>query len=296
MNIEHLREFLTLAETLNFTKTAEQHYITQPVLSRHIRALEDELGSVLFERSTHQVSLTDNGKYAYSKLNRLLDNYDEVLLDIKNHNSETTASLNLGILHFGINAYLDRLIAAVNQARPGTEINVFPMHANDVSSALFSNEIDLGLTVAPAICGHEGLTFFEVAEEPLMLMAPASSDLTSLSDVELADLCCHRIVLSKREPWQKLVLVEELEAAGLNFDDLEISETEQVELLPQALVRCGGVALVPAHIGTMGSDQVVLIPVKENPCISIGCLYRSDSKAFPLIERLRDVIESETSV
>lgn len=45
IKISYLREFVLLAETLNFSKTAEKSYITQPALSRHLALLEDEMGA-----------------------------------------------------------------------------------------------------------------------------------------------------------------------------------------------------------------------------------------------------------
>ena len=58
MRVEHLREFTVLAQTPNYTKAAEALCVTQPVLSRHIDALEGELGVRLLYRDTHSVALT----------------------------------------------------------------------------------------------------------------------------------------------------------------------------------------------------------------------------------------------
>lgn len=291
MNIEHIREFLTLSETLSFTRTASLHYLTQPVLSRHIRALEEELGMMLFERSTHQVVLTHNGQYAYSKFSRLIDCFDEVLHDIRIHSEATTASLNFGIIHYGINNYLERFITAVDQVRPGTEVSVLPLHANDIITALFANEIDAGLTVGPAISDFDSLDSFKVADEAMLLMVPNASEMANSAEVSLADLRDCRVVLAKRESWQKEIFIGAFESAGYSFTGTEILGAEQIEVLPQALIRYDGVALVPAHIGTMGSNQVKLVPVKENPSVSICCVFRRDNRNSSLLRRLRDALK-----
>ena len=67
MKIHLFREFITLAETLNFTKAAEKSCITQPVLSRHIKELEDFFGTPLFLRDTHGVKLTSAGELLLSE-------------------------------------------------------------------------------------------------------------------------------------------------------------------------------------------------------------------------------------
>ena len=72
MNTERLYEFFVLSHVLNYTRAAKALYISQPILTRHIQALEAELGVPLFRRTTHGVTLTEAG--------RLLSNQAEGLL------------------------------------------------------------------------------------------------------------------------------------------------------------------------------------------------------------------------
>ena len=62
MNTDRLYEFLTLAQTLNYSKAVETLFISQSVLSKHIKDLEKELDVELFIRNTHSVTLTNAGQ------------------------------------------------------------------------------------------------------------------------------------------------------------------------------------------------------------------------------------------
>ena len=62
MNIEYLREFAALAENGNYLETAEELYMSQSTLSKHIMKMEKELGTRLFERTTRRVKMTEAGK------------------------------------------------------------------------------------------------------------------------------------------------------------------------------------------------------------------------------------------
>lgn len=62
MNTERLYEFLVLSHVLNYTRAAKALYISQPILTRHIQALEAELVVPLFRRTTHGVTLTEAGR------------------------------------------------------------------------------------------------------------------------------------------------------------------------------------------------------------------------------------------
>ena len=66
MDIQQIKNFLVLCDTLNFRKAAEQINIVQPALSRQIQLLENEMGAMLFNRSTRAVTLTEAG-YIFSK-------------------------------------------------------------------------------------------------------------------------------------------------------------------------------------------------------------------------------------
>ena len=62
MNINHLIEFLYLAETLSFKRTADYFYVSRSVISRHLATLESTIGVKLFNRGNQSVSLTEAGK------------------------------------------------------------------------------------------------------------------------------------------------------------------------------------------------------------------------------------------
>lgn len=91
MEITYLREFIELSRLLNYTEAAERLYISQPVLSKHIKALESELRFSLFERSSKSVALTDFGRKYLPYAEKIVRQYEESELwrkeyaDSKNH-------------------------------------------------------------------------------------------------------------------------------------------------------------------------------------------------------------------
>ena len=62
MEITYLQEFVELSKTLNFTVAAQRLYISQPVLSKHIKSLESELQLPLFDRKGKSIALTEFGR------------------------------------------------------------------------------------------------------------------------------------------------------------------------------------------------------------------------------------------
>src|SRR5918992_5000716 len=79
IELRHLRSFVAVADELNFGRAAEQLYLSQPALSRQIRALEQLVGCQLLRRSTHRVELTLAGEALLDRARNLLRDLDEAV-------------------------------------------------------------------------------------------------------------------------------------------------------------------------------------------------------------------------
>lgn len=79
MNTERLYEFLVSSRVLNYSRAAKALYISQPILTRHIQALEAELGVPLLKRTTHGVALTEAGRLLSNQTEGLLEKCDRAL-------------------------------------------------------------------------------------------------------------------------------------------------------------------------------------------------------------------------
>ncbi len=98
MNTTQLECFVSLASTLNFAKTAEQVYLTQPAVSKEIQALENELSTKLFIRTTRSVSLTPVGIQFLPEANSILNTYYHAKDWISNFHSKNKSSIRIGYM------------------------------------------------------------------------------------------------------------------------------------------------------------------------------------------------------
>ena len=83
IELRHLRAFVAVAEELNFGRAAAALYVSQPALSRQIRALEELVGCQLLRRSTHRVELTLAGEALLDRARRLLGDVDEAVTSVQ---------------------------------------------------------------------------------------------------------------------------------------------------------------------------------------------------------------------
>lgn len=98
MDITTLREFYLLSQNLNYSATAKRMFISQPVLSKHIQALESELGTRLLVRDSHSVRLTATGRLFASRVAMLLRDYDDAVRAVEELESDIGSTLTIGFI------------------------------------------------------------------------------------------------------------------------------------------------------------------------------------------------------
>src|SRR5262245_44123978 len=98
MELRHLRYFVAVAEALSFARAAERLHLSQPPLSRQIRALEDELGTPLFARTKRSVRLTPAGAALLPEARRLLRDADGLKAGARQVAAGEVGTLALGFI------------------------------------------------------------------------------------------------------------------------------------------------------------------------------------------------------
>jgi epsilon-lactone hydrolase len=155
VEIRHLRAFVAVAEELNFSRAAARLYVSQPALSRQIRALERLLGCELLRRSTHRVELTVAGSALLDRARRLLGDLDEAIAATQSVGGELAnrmATLWAPVLEV---VAADRDIQQTRAAYEGLlaqvpmpdDIQVRPALAGGVSSLEVSSGSELGTAI-----------------------------------------------------------------------------------------------------------------------------------------------------
>jgi epsilon-lactone hydrolase len=155
IELRHLRAFVAVAEELNFGRAAERLYITQPALSRQIRALEQLLGCELLRRSTHRVELTIAGEALLDRVRPVLRDIDAAVGTVQSLGGELVARvaklwepvIEATVTDGGIQEMRTAYEKLLANFSPPPEVTVLPVNANGVSSLLVARETDHPPTV-----------------------------------------------------------------------------------------------------------------------------------------------------
>lgn len=145
MNIDNIKSFIILAETLNFTKAASKENITQTAMSRRINSIEEELEVLLFYRNNKEVKLTLAGKEFYQKSKSIISLYDLAITNTKNLEKGIGKYISIGVgtyEHFLLDKYLKNFTKEFTDVK----IKVFQYEYKELLKKLNSYELDLILT------------------------------------------------------------------------------------------------------------------------------------------------------
>jgi DNA-binding transcriptional LysR family regulator len=171
INEQNISCFLTLAETLSFTETARQMYMTQQSVSKHIARLEEDLAFPLFVRTHHYVTLTAAGERLYSLLQRFKPEYMKILDESRLSYRSLTRTLRVGYLEWlDFESYPMRAFAALRKILPEIEL-VGERHPHGtLGRRLLEQKLDLIVTYEGFSPKGDGLKSLQLAKTPLILL------------------------------------------------------------------------------------------------------------------------------
>ena len=266
MNLPELRQlryFIALAERLHFSRAAEALHISQPPLSRAIRALEERLGVALFARSRRRVELTREGARFLEDARRVLQSLERSALELRGMASGEHGRLRIGFVSLADYGVLPGLLKAYKAARPGIALSLREMLSPDQSAALASGELDFGLLLPPVAEAGQ-LEHVVVQRERFLVALPGGHrHATGRGRLSVGALDGEPFVMVPREIAPGLYdIVAGLAAAGgisLNVAQEAIQMQTVVSLVSSGL----GAAIVPASVANLGRRGVAYREIAE---------------------------------
>ncbi|MEP6947642.1 MAG: LysR substrate-binding domain-containing protein [Ginsengibacter sp.] len=151
MDIQTLKNFIKLAETLHFTKASEQVFMAQPALSRQIKQLEQSIGAELFKRNKRNVSLTQAGVYFKEAARQTIDQLNYAINRTKQIHSGQAGEIKIGYTHSIVQTILPRIIKEIRAEFPDVKTILREMNNNEQCKDLAEQKIDIGFATNPIV-------------------------------------------------------------------------------------------------------------------------------------------------
>mgnify|MGYP001549743851 CR=1 FL=1 len=249
LHLKTLRIFETVAACGSFSRAAEQLGMTQPAVSMHIRQLEQDVGTALFDRQ-HRQRMTDAGRDLLQHariIGAQVRAAEAALLAYSGDPQESGPRGQRGLLHIGVvcmeNYFAPRLLQAFNQLHPEVRLKLTVAKRAAVLAMLQDHQLDIALAGYPPSEGDLEATTF--ARNPHCIVAHPDHPLASRTRLRWADLRDENFIFREQGSATRQFLEQLLQSQAIQVRS--VMELAGNETIKQA-VMCGmGVSFLSAH-------------------------------------------------
>jgi len=292
MDLRQLAALAAIADHGSFSAAARSLHTVQSNVSTHVARLERELGSMLVDRSTGE--LTQEGEAVVARARRVQGELDALVADVAAVNQQISGTVRAGVIGTTGRWLVPRLLNEVGSREPGIRLVVVDATTTSLLPQVAQGDLDLAVVALP-------VSDPDVVTEPLfveerVLVAPPGHPLAALEHVTLSDLAEHPLLL---EPvgtsWR-----DELDAAaaavGVTLQPQ--AEVDGMRLLASLAHECFGPAVLPfTAVASWREGDWTLSGVDGLEPRSVGLAHRRrgllSAPARAVAEILREVLEAE---
>jgi DNA-binding transcriptional LysR family regulator len=215
MDTQSLQAFMEVAESRSFSKAGERLHLSQPAVSKRIAVLEEQLGTVLFDRVGRQVALTDAGSTLLPFARRALQDMEDGRRALSHLSGKVGGRLSVGTSHhIGLHR-LPPVLRAFTGLYPEVDLDIHFMDSEDACEAVVQGKLEIGIVTLPTQ-PIPPLATARIWADPLAVVVMPGHPLLQLRQAGLSDLAAHPAVLPDEHTYTHRIVTEALQAHGIH--------------------------------------------------------------------------------
>jgi DNA-binding transcriptional LysR family regulator len=282
-----LRALLAVSELRSFHRAAESLGLSQPALSRRIRALETSLGTPLLERSTRRVAPTAVARQLEPTMRRLLQELESSILSLTEAGSKLHGRVNIASIPTAAIYFLPRVIEEFNSQYPNIRFRILDLSSSEGLESIARSQVEFGINILGAT--HPDLVVSPLMHDPFMLICRRDHPLARKRRVRWSDLENHRIIGVSRESGNRIVLENALARANVRvgwfYEVIHLSTAF-------GLTETGMGASVLPRLATPSKHPTIVTKAIVEPTVTrtIGIVERRGGSLSPAAGRFRELL------
>lgn len=294
MRIEQLQYMVEVARTGSLSAAAERLHSSQPNISYALKALEEELGVKVFERTRGGATVTDAGEALIQQAQDILMRIDRLKETANNHSSLLFDQLRIGAVPGICNSFLPRLLSTFKSKYPNVYLELVEGNSDEIEADVASGKLHLGLV---GLIGHYASKSLHI--EPfhacqLVAVVGPQSPLAAHRTLSLADIVQYPVVNISNN------IKMELMKYGTPIELFHSTRTEATKHIVGESIATSfylDISLVKDPYVMMG--RILAIPLKEKMTVTLYWLYNDHppSRAIQVfIEELKNCVRLFTNI
>lgn len=297
VELRHLRYFLAVAEEKHFGRAADRLHMAQPPLSSQIKQLEAKLDTLLLERTTRKVELTEAGALLMERARKILAEVEATINDVAEVGRGAAGVLRIGFSGTATYRLMPEIVRAARERMPLVRLQISgEMLTPKMEEALLENRLDAAILRPPVQSGD--IMIDEVQQTRLVAVLHRQHPLAQeTGPVSIQAFASEDIVGYPRGSSVASVVSEMARQAG--FRPRVVQEATETSTLI-ALIGAGlGIGLMPGSQSLPLNASIVIRPLVEDVGVGLGTAWKADNDS-PLLAAFvslaREATENLTSI
>lgn len=271
MNLDQIEAFIYASLTGSFSKTGEILFLTQPSVSTKIKALEQQVGAPLFERTSKEVYLSKEGKEFLPYAQEIVKNLQNGISSIQKQDVSSPEEVSIAAVFAGVSYLLPRLLSEFHQHNSNIKPIIYTGHSDQVLKMVVENDVSLGVV---RTLFHSGVESFPLMKDEMILACHPDRPLITADKLSIEEVAKTPFILFKHETLDWTLIHNAFEKA--NVTPNIIMEVDSIEGAKQMVLKNMGISFLP------------YFSIAEE--LKTGKLYTADITGFPTIQRNFDLI------
>ena len=223
--------FLSVAENLNFSKSANDLNISQPAVSRHIKELEERYKTNLFERKSNKIYLTEAGEKVYNAFKEIAQLYRNLDFEIGQMHNSIAGEFIIGASSTISQYVIPKVIASFHKRYPKIRINLMNGNSFEMEKLLLDNRVDIALV--ENFSSQSGISYRDFLDDELIVITGKDSVYAKRENITKEDLLQIPIVLREPGSGTLEVIKQTLSQQNIAFENLNtlihLGSTESIK-------------------------------------------------------------------
>ena len=239
MDIRQLETFIQVARLKSFSKAAEKLFITQPTVTNHIQNLEQELGTLLINRSGKNISLTDAGALFYKHAINIINSCEMAKFDLSAYKGSVRGHLHIYSSSVPRKYILPKILAEFAKKYPYVKYTLNNKDSKNIVNSILEGDTDFGIVGAKFPSNK--LKYIELFVDELLVITPNTKNFSkpNYSTITIDELFKEKIILREEGSGTRHILEMKLKDKGISKNELNIvGYIEDVETIKE-LVSLG---------------------------------------------------------
>mgnify|MGYP005849232997 CR=1 FL=1 len=291
ISLNSILVFHEVAKQRSFSRAAEELYISQPAVSKHIRELEQKMGIGLIRRGRGGFHLTDAGEILFKHTHKISSH----LLEIENALGVLKKDLH-GVLKIGTTesyakCLMPKLLSGFQASHPSIKITLEVGNSEEIEKSLLDYKNDLGLI--GAIKASSKFELVPFLKEELVLIVSPDHPLGKRKVVSLGEIKEYPFIIRAKGSTTRRILLHAFEEFDMHPSLL--IEAGSSEFIKEWVSEGKGVSVVVKRLGEDEEKRgmIKMIPLREKLYLEVAALYLKEDRANPVIKAFIQYMENK---